>query len=116
MTAIFSTNDTPLEMTCANLQGVPFTVLNIEEQATPQDSYHYFQWKFTVRCQNTGNVYTFMMNPSKKRNTLVDEMRQALPVRNKTLVKKQFTEQRTFKNIVYYDLENYTPHSGTIAH
>ena len=100
----------------ADLQNMCFTILDIAEEPQPSDSYHFFKWRFLVRLQKTGEQRTFLMNPSKKRNQKIERLAQALPMKNITLEKKDFTDMRTGKLIVYYDLANFTQHSGTISH
>lgn len=88
------------------LANINFTITGITREQTLNDLYHDYKWVIDVETVNEQR-YAFDMNPSKKRNELLNRLQSELPKQNMTLEQKQFNEQRTGKLITYYELTNY---------
>lgn len=100
----------------ADLQTINFTILDIAEETKTGSEYHFFKWRLFVECRDSGKKCTFLLNPSKRRDRLMEQLGKELPVHNMTLVKKTFIDERTYKLVTYYELTNYREFSGTINH
>lgn len=99
----------------SDLHNMCFSIQDIAEEPQPGDDYHFFKWRLFVETL-TGDNYTFLINPSNKRNEKLERLSRELPVPNMTLQQRTFTEPRNLKLIQYYELTSYRPYSGTISH